>query len=79
MIFQLLWKKWKIELAEPCTDRTEQRTQSAGNNKNEVVFGKNADPKITETAKAKTPVGPSNSRKVIETIPISRQMHLSIC
>ena len=22
MIFQLLWKKWKIELAEPCTDRT---------------------------------------------------------
>ena len=21
MIFQLLWKKWKIELAEPCTDR----------------------------------------------------------
>ena len=21
MIFQLLWKKWKSELAEPCTDR----------------------------------------------------------
>ena len=21
MIFQILWKKWKIELAEPCTDR----------------------------------------------------------
>ena len=20
MIFQILWKKWKIELAEPCTD-----------------------------------------------------------
>ena len=25
MIFQFLWKKWKVELAEPCTDRFNDR------------------------------------------------------
>ena len=39
--------------------------------KNEIVFDNNADPKITETEKAKTSMGPCDTRKVIEIIPIS--------
>lgn len=63
-----IWHKTKCE--------TEQRTQTASNNKNEVVFGKNANPKITEAAKAITPMGRSNTRKIIEIIPISFKLSI---
>jgi len=55
---------------------TKQKTQTASNNKHEIVFGNKADPKMTETEKAKTPMGPSNTRKVIEIIPISFRLSI---
>lgn len=55
---------------------TEQKTQSASNTKHEIIFGNKADPKMTETEKPKTPMDPSNTRKVIEIIPISFRLSI---